>query len=133
MDRVTRTSAEWRATLTRQEYRVLRGARTERPWTGELLHEHRPGSYRCRACGQELFSSAAKFDSLTGWPSFYEPVDDAAVDLRDDHWLLLARTEVRCMRCGSHLGHVFDDAPRTPTGLRYCMNSVALAFEPDDR
>lgn len=131
MDPVPATSAEWRARLTRQEYRVLRKAGTERAWTGDLLHERRVGTYSCRGCGQPLFSSVAKFDSRTGWPSFYEPTDDAAVDLRDDRSLFGIRTEVRCARCGSHLGHVFDDAPRTPTGLRYCMNSIALTFEPE--
>lgn len=131
MDTVPTTDAEWRARLTRQEFKVLRRAGTERPWTGELLHEHRTGVYSCRGCGQPLFRSDAKFDSRTGWPSFYEPTGEAAVDLRDDRSVFMIRTEVRCARCGSHLGHVFDDAPRTPTGLRYCMNSVALAFTPE--
>ncbi len=131
MDTVPTTDAEWRARLTRQEFKVLRRAGTERPWTGELLHEHRTGVYSCRGCGQPLFRSDAKFDSRTGWPSFYEPTGEAAVDLRDDRSVFIIRTEVRCSRCGSHLGHVFDDAPRTPTGLRYCMNSVALAFTPE--
>jgi peptide-methionine (R)-S-oxide reductase len=131
MDKVSKTTAEWRATLTRQEFKVLRRAGTERPWTGDLLHEHRAGTFACRGCGRPLFRSEAKFDSRTGWPSFYEPVDDGAVDLRDDRSLLMLRTEVRCARCDSHLGHVFDDAPHTPTGLRYCMNSVALVFTPD--
>jgi len=131
MDTVPTTDAEWRARLTRLEFKVLRRAGTERPWTGDLLHEHRTGVYSCRGCGQPLFGSDAKFDSRTGWPSFYEPTDDAAVDLRDDRSLFMRRTEVRCARCGSHLGHVFDDAPRTPTGLRFCMNSVALAFTPE--
>lgn len=128
MDKVIRTPAQWRALLTRREYRILRNAGTERPWTGELLAEHRDGVYSCRGCGLDLFPSAAKFDSRTGWPSFYQPVDDAAVELRESRSLFMARTEVRCARCGSHLGHVFDDAPFTPTGLRYCMNSAALAF-----
>jgi len=115
MDTVPTTDAEWRARLTRLEFKVLRRAGTERPWTGDLLHEHRTGVYSCRGCGQPLFGSDAKFDSRTGWPSFYEPTDDAAVDLRDDRSHFMRRTEVRCARCGSHLGHVFDDAPRTPT------------------
>ncbi len=129
-DRVTRSAAQWRRLLTRREYRILRRRGTERAWTGALLSEHRDGRYACRGCGLELFRSTAKFDSGTGWPSFYEPADDAAVDLRDDRSLFLLRTEVRCARCGSHLGHLFDDAPRTPTGLRYCVNSAALAFTP---
>lgn len=129
---MSRTDAEWRALLGRRAYRVLRRARTERPWTGALLHEQRSGRYLCRACGRELFSSAAKFDSRTGWPSFYEPAAADAVDLREERRLLMSATEVRCARCGSHLGHVFDDAHETPSGLRYCMNSVALTFEPRD-
>lgn len=130
MDTVRRTAAEWRQMLTRREYRILRKGRTERPWSGHLMSEHRDGTYLCRGCGQALFRSGAKFSSGTGWPSFYEPVDDAAVDLSDDRSLVMSRTEVRCARCDSHLGHVFDDAPRTPTGLRYCINSVALSFAP---
>ena len=131
MDEVTRTQAQWRELLTPQEFRVLRRGGTERPFTGALLREHREGMYTCRGCGLALFAGGAKFDSGTGWPSFYEPVGDAAVDLRSDRWLFLVeRTEVRCARCGSHLGHVFDDAPGTPTGLRYCINAVALGFEP---
>ncbi len=129
MDKAS-TRAEWRTALTHEEYRVLRRSGTERPWTGELLAEHRAGAYRCRGCGQDLFRSEAKFDSRTGWPSFFEPTDDGAVDLHDDRSLLGVRTEVRCSGCGSHLGHVFDDAPHTPTGLRYCMNSIALTFSP---
>lgn len=131
MDEVTRTRAQWRELLTPQEFRVLRRGGTERPFTGALLREHREGTFTCRGCGLAIFAGSAKFDSGTGWPSFYEPVDDAAVDLRSDRRLFLVdRTEVRCARCGSHLGHVFDDAPGTPTGLRYCINSVALGFEP---
>lgn len=121
--------ATWRAELNPEEYAVLRQAATERPWTGELLNEDREGVYRCRACQAELFRSTTKFDSHCGWPSFYDPSDSDAVELREDRSLGTLRTEVLCKNCGSHLGHVFDDAPQTPTGERYCMNSIALTFD----
>jgi len=127
--KVTRSDDEWRALLTPFEFKVLRRAATERPWTGELLHETRTGVYRCRACGAELFRSETKFDSHCGWPSFYAPSDSDAVELREDRSLGMRRVEVLCASCGSHLGHVFPDAPQTPTGARYCMNSVSLTFE----
>jgi peptide-methionine (R)-S-oxide reductase len=127
---VERSDEEWRLALRPQEFAVLRRAGTERPWTGELLNEHREGVYRCRACGNELFRSDTKFDSHCGWPSFFSPLAGDAVELLEDASLGMVRTEVRCARCGSHLGHVFEDAPQTPTGDRFCMNSVSLTFEP---
>jgi len=126
---VDKTDAQWKAELTPEEYAILRQAATERPWTGELLDESRAGVYRCKGCGQELFRSTAKFDSHCGWPSFYIPTEQDAVELIKDTSLGMARVEVRCSNCGSHLGHVFDDAPQTPTGDRFCMNSVSLSFE----
>ena len=129
---VERTDAEWKLELNPQEFAVLRKASTERAWTGALLDEHRTGVYRCRACAAELFRSDTKFDSHCGWPSFFSPLAGDAVELITDTTLGMRRTEVRCAHCGSHLGHVFDDAPQTPTGDRYCMNSVSLTFEPDE-
>src|SRR3954453_19828557 len=130
--KVEKSDEEWRAELSPEEYVVLRQAGTERPWTGALLEEHRDGSFRCKACGNELFRSDTKFESGSGWPSFYQPVRADAVELVSDNGLFMRRTEVRCGRCGSHLGHVFDDAPQTPTGDRFCMNSVALDFSGGD-
>lgn len=128
---VSHTAEEWRERLSPTEFQVLRMAGTERPFTGELLDEERDGTYACRACGNELFRSGTKFDAGCGWPSFYEAVRPEAVELLEDRTLGMLRTEVRCAKCGSHLGHVFPDGYGTPTGDRYCMNSVSLTFEPE--
>jgi peptide-methionine (R)-S-oxide reductase len=127
---VSKTDEQWREELTPEEYQVLRRAGTERPFTGEYNDTKTEGVYSCRACGQELFRSDTKFDSHCGWPSFYAPKDDDAVELIEDRSLGMSRTEVRCANCGSHLGHVFEDAPQTPTGDRFCMNSVSLRLQP---
>ena len=128
-ERTDRSDAEWRATLTPEQYRVLRQKGTERAFTGELWDEHRPGRYRCAGCGAELFQSDAKFDSGTGWPSFYAPMGDEKVDTEEDNSFLMRRTEVLCSRCDAHLGHVFDDGPADRGGQRYCINGCALTLE----
>jgi peptide-methionine (R)-S-oxide reductase len=125
----TKSDEEWRAQLSPDQYQVLRRSGTERPWSGKHVQNHDDGTYRCAGCGAVLFDSATKFESGTGWPSFYEPTVAEAVELIEDRAHGMVRTAVRCRQCGGHLGHVFPDGPR-PTGLRYCMNSLALDFEP---
>ena len=127
---VSKTEQEWKDQLSPAEYQVLREAGTERPGTGEYNGTTTEGVYACRACGVELFRSDTKFDSHCGWPSFYAPSARDNVELLEDVSLGMKRVEVRCASCGSHLGHVFEDAPQTPTGDRYCMNSVSLRLEP---
>jgi peptide-methionine (R)-S-oxide reductase len=122
------TDAEWRSRLTPEQYAVLRGHGTEPAWSSPLEDEHREGTYACAGCDLPLFSSATKFDSGTGWPSFWAPLPNAVLTSIDNSWIE-TRTEVHCRRCGGHLGHVFDDGPK-PTGLRYCINGVALTFHP---
>ncbi len=127
---VTLTDAEWRKKLTAEQYRVLRGHGTERAGSSPLDHEKRAGTFHCAGCDLPLFASSTKFDSGTGWPSFYAPLDNA-IGTSEDNSFFMRRIEVHCRRCGGHLGHVFDDGPK-PTGLRYCMNGVALSFVPAD-
>ena len=126
-----RTEDEWRKVLSPERFHILREAGTERPWTGELLEEDRAGLYTCGGCGAELFVAGTKFDSHCGWPSFYETINPDAVVLLEDNSLGTTRTEVRCATCDGHLGHVFPDGFGTPTGLRYCMNSLSLKFTPE--
>ena len=130
MDKVERSDEEWRQALTAEQYRVLREGGTERPFTGELLGVKAKGEFKCAGCGELLFDSAHKYDSGSGWPSFTAPASGQAVEELTDRTHGMVRTEVRCAKCGGHLGHVFDDGPG-PEGMRYCINSASLAFAPE--
>ncbi len=127
-----KTEEEWRGVLTPEQFRVLRQKGTEAPFSGEHWNTHEPGVYRCAACGEQLFTSDAKFDSGCGWPSFYEAIDPDKVEEHTDLSHGMRRVEITCKNCGGHLGHVFPDAPQTPSGMRYCINSASLQFQPKE-
>lgn len=129
MKKINKNEQEWREQLTAEQYHILRQAGTERPFTGKYVNTEEDGVYTCAGCGANLFSSDTKFHSGSGWPSFWDVIDQGNVELREDHSHGMRRTEIRCAQCGGHLGHVFDDGPRDKTGLRYCINSAALEFE----
>ncbi len=128
-EKIVKTDAEWRQQLTPMQFAVTRQQATERPFTGEYVHNKADGTYNCVACGQALFSSETKFESGSGWPSFWDMIQEGNVELREDNTHGMRRVEVVCSRCGSHLGHLFDDGPEETTGQRYCINSAALTFE----
>lgn len=131
MAKINKTEEEWREKLSDEEFHILREKGTERPWTGALLENKEKGTYECAACGNPLYSSETKFDSGSGWPSFFDPIKADAVEFEKDKSFGMVRTEVKCGNCGSHLGHVFPDGPG-PSGQRYCMNSVAMKFSKED-
>jgi len=131
VEKVKKTEEEWKQELTPEQYKVVREKGTETPFTSELNDVKEPGTFKCVACGQPLFSSDSKFDSGTGWPSFDKPMDDESVEMEADNSLFMKRTEVLCSRCDAHLGHVFDDGPADTTGKRYCINGCSLEFDPE--
>lgn len=131
-EHVEKSDAEWRKELTPEQYRVLREKGTERAFTGKYWNEHADGIYRCAACGNPLFDASTKFESGTGWPSFFQPIESGHVDTEQDKSHFMVRTEVHCAKCGGHLGHLFDDGPQ-PTGLRYCINSASLDLDKDSK